>query len=246
MFIRIKKENFSAELSIMIENAASTARPHLLVIDDDTRIRALLSKYLQEQGFYISTAKDAADARQALQEFSFDLLIMDVMMPGETGLTLAASLRKESRVPILMLSAMGEADDRILGLESGVDDYMVKPFEPRELLLRIHSILRRSATLAAQRAVRIGDWAFDTAKHFLTKGEASIALTQSESNLLQLLASHMNQPLSREKLAELSGGTINERSIDVQITRLRQKLEPDPKKPRHLQTLRGEGYILHG
>ncbi len=230
----------------MTENPAHASRPHLLVIDDDTRIRALLSKYLQDQGFYISTAKDAADARQAMQEFVFDLLIMDVMMPGETGLTLASTLRQHSRVPILMLSAMGEADDRISGLESGVDDYMVKPFEPRELLLRIHSILRRSATLAAQNTVRIGEWTFDSTKHFLTRGDESIALTQSESNLLQLLATHINQPLSREKLAELSSGTINERSIDVQITRLRQKLEPDPKKPRYLQTLRGEGYILHG
>lgn len=220
--------------------------PHILVVDDDTRIRALLSRYLQDNGFYVSTAKDAAEARFRLAEFHFDLMVLDVMMPGETGIELAQSLRKDSELPILMLTAMGEAEDRITGLESGVDDYLTKPFEPKELLLRLRSILRRWHQKKAEISlIPVGSLRFNPETGQLFQGGEIIPLTQSEANLLTILANHIGKAVTREMLAEHLGTTINERSIDVQITRLRQKLEPDPKQPRYLQTVRGSGYILY-
>lgn len=220
--------------------------PHILVVDDDTRIRELLSRYLQDHGFYITTAKDAAEARLRMQDFIFDLIVLDVMMPGETGTEYAISLRKTSDIPILMLTAMGEAEDRIAGLESGVDDYLTKPFEPKELVLRIHAILKRIHThKEAQHYIPIGALRFNLHTNQLFQGNDLINLTQSEAVLLSILAAHTDQTVTREMLAEKLGSAINERSIDVQITRLRQKIEPDPKQPRYLQTIRGAGYILY-
>lgn len=219
---------------------------HVLIVDDDTRLRSLLGKYLREHGFIVSTAKDAAEARVQMGYFAFDLLILDVMMPGEGGLELARSFRQTSAVPILMLTALGEPEDRIAGLESGVDDYLVKPFEPRELLLRIQTILRRMhAQKETAMVISLGRLQFNTKTGVLREGAGVVSLTTGEARLLSILAEHLGMTLSREKLAELSSGTINERSVDVQITRLRQKIEPDPKQPYYLQTVRGEGYVLH-
>ena len=223
-----------------------TSSPHILIVDDDTRIRELLSRYLKDKGFYVSTAKDAAEARQRMGDFSFDLMVLDVMMPGETGIEYATKLRQDSDLPILMLTAMGEAEDRISGLESGVDDYLTKPFEPKELLLRIHAILKRSQkTKAEQQSIPIGQLRFNPENGQLYKGNETIYLTQSEASLLAILTKNIGQPVTREMLAEAMGTGINERSIDVQITRLRQKIEPDPKQPRYLQTVRGAGYTLY-
>lgn len=223
-----------------------TTSPHILIVDDDTRIRELLSRFLRDKGFYVSTAKDAAEARQRMADFSFDLMVLDVMMSEETGIEYATKLRKDSDLPILMLTAMSEADDRISGLESGVDDYLTKPFEPKELLLRIHAILKRShKTKAEQQNIPIGQLRFNPENGQLYKGNETIYLTQSEASLLATLAENISQPVTRKMLAEAMGTGINERSIDVQITRLRQKIEPDPKQPRYLQTVRGAGYTLY-
>lgn len=221
-------------------------KPHILVVDDDTRIRELLSRYLQDNGFYVATAKDTIEARERLAMFQFDLMVLDVMMPGETGTEYAAILRKTSDLPILMLTAMAEAEDRISGLESGVDDYLTKPFEPRELLLRVHAILKRSHTQKAEKQlIPIGTLRFDPDTLQLFQDNERIYLTQNEAGLLAILTAHPGETITREMLAEHMGITINERSIDVQVTRLRQKIEPDPKQPRYLQTVRGVGYILY-
>jgi two-component system phosphate regulon response regulator OmpR len=223
--------------------------PHILVVDDDTRLRDLLRKYLADNGFRVSAAADAAEARKALASFDFDLMVLDLMMPGETGLELAHSLRKERRVPILMLTAMGESSDRITGLETGADDYLTKPFEPRELVLRIHSILRR-VNEAPQAPAPVGDdvsfgpFRFDIARGELSKGEERVKLTDAERALLVALARNAGATLSREELARLTGPANNARTVDVQVTRLRRKIEPDPKFPRYLQTARGRGYRL--
>jgi two-component system phosphate regulon response regulator OmpR len=223
--------------------------PHILVVDDDTRLRDLLRKYLADNGFRVSAAADAAEARKALASFDFDLMVLDLMMPGETGLELAHSLRKERRVPILMLTAMGESSDRITGLETGADDYLTKPFEPRELVLRIHSILRR-VNEAPQAPAPVGDdvsfgpFRFDIARGELSKGEERVKLTDAERALLVALARNAGATLSREELARLTGPGNNARTVDVQVTRLRRKIEPDPKFPRYLQTARGRGYRL--
>jgi two-component system phosphate regulon response regulator OmpR len=220
--------------------------PHILVVDDDTRIRELLSRYLRDNGFYVTTAKDAAEARLRMEDFVFDLMVLDVMMPGETGTAFATNLRTHSDLPILMLTAMGEAEDRISGLESGVDDYLTKPFEPRELLLRIRTILKRSQSKKMEyHTIPIGALRFNPDTNQLIQGNDTIYLTQSEASLLAILAAHIGKTVTREMLAEHMGLTINERTIDVQITRLRQKIEPDPKQPRYLQTTRGVGYTLY-
>jgi two-component system phosphate regulon response regulator OmpR len=223
--------------------------PHILVVDDDTRLRDLLRKYLADNGFRVSAAADAAEARKALASFDFDLMVLDLMMPGETGLELAQSLRKERRVPILMLTAMGESSDRITGLETGADDYLTKPFEPRELVLRIHSILRRvneapQAPAPVGDDVRFGPFRFDIARGELSKGDERVKLTDAERALLVALARNAGATLSREELARLTGPGNNARTVDVQVTRLRRKIEPDPKFPRYLQTARGRGYRL--
>lgn len=224
---------------------AAFDKPHLLVVDDDDRLRSLLKKFLSEQHFMVTTASDAAEARRKLAWFAFDLIILDVMMPGETGLQLLTSL-KERQEPVLMLSAMGEADDRIAGLEVGAEDYLVKPFEPKELVLRVKAILRRSANQKEKaRSVTFGDYSFDMTSNQLKQGSEIVALTSSEAMMLKLLAENAGKPVTREALSKLMPGSASERSIDVQITRLRKKIEVSDKKPVYLQTVRGAGYVLY-
>ena len=223
---------------------------HILVVDDDNRLRDLLRTYLSKNGFAVSAAEDAGTARRYLESMAFDLIVLDVMMPGETGLEFARSLRQTSNnVPILMLTAMGEASDRIGGLEAGADDYLPKPFEPRELLLRIQTILRRAAAPApsretAPRHVKLGSCIFDRARSLLEREGEIIRLTTAEASLLAALSENPGEVMSREALTErcmIDGG---DRAIDVQVTRLRRKIEPDAKTPRYLQTVRGHGYVL--
>jgi two-component system, OmpR family, phosphate regulon response regulator OmpR len=220
-------------------------KPHILVVDDDDRLRALLRKYLSDQGFMVTASADAADARRKLAHFLFDLVVLDVMMPGESGLDLLASLRKNPREPVLMLSAMGEAEDRIRGLETGAEDYLSKPFEPKELVLRIRSILRRQAAEPEKSGVLgFGDYRFEPATGRLQLGGEAIYLTSSEAAMLKRLAEQAGNPVSREDLASLmSGGS--ERSVDVQINRLRRKIEDGAGRPQHIQTVRGKGYVLY-
>ncbi len=223
----------------------SLESPHILVVDDDGRLRKLLARYLSEHGYLVATAEDAADARLKLASFAFDLIVLDLMMPGESGLALAGDLRKRSGVPILMLTAMGEPEDRIKGLEQGADDYMVKPFEPRELLLRIGNILRRvpqSDALPPQ--VRMGEMVFDLGREELSCGDRPVKLTSVETALLAALARRPGVAMSREELIELTGAVGGDRAVDVQVTRLRRKIESDPREPRYLQTVRGRGYVL--
>jgi two-component system phosphate regulon response regulator OmpR len=221
-----------------------TDKPHILVVDDDDRLRALLTKYLSEQGFTVTAASNAAEARDKLTAFIFDLLILDVMMPGETGLEFLQSF--SSTTPVLMLSAMGEAEDRINGLEVGAEDYLTKPFEPKELVLRIRAILRRTAAQKEKTStVQFGDMRFDLSTGMLKRGEEVVYLTSNESAMLKLLAQSAGNPVSREELSKLMPGTGNERSIDVQITRLRKKIEESEGKPLYLQTVRGAGYVLY-
>lgn len=222
-------------------------RPHVLVIDDDDRIRDLLARYLTEQGFVVATTADAAEARLALQAFTFDVLIVDVMMPGETGLEFTKGLRAEQNdLPVLLLTALGETDDRIHGLESGADDYLTKPFEPRELVLRLQAILRRRPKLqTAPQAVRVGRWVYDPAENTLTDGDETQRLTTAEISLLNALIQKAGQVISRDDLARMCEmDDTGERTIDVQITRLRRKIEEDTRTPRYLQTVRGKGYLL--
>ena len=215
---------------------------HILVVDDDRRIRELIKRYLSEHGYRISTAENAAEARGALENLTFDLLVVDVMMPGESGLELTNSLRRSSNVPILMLTAKTETDDRISGLESGADDYLGKPFEPRELLLRISTILRRTrAQSAREDVITLGDITFNIARGELKRGNEIIRLTTREVQLMRLFAANPGKSLSR---LDLCDNEAAERSIDVQINRLRRKIEVDPRNPLYLQTVRGEGYIL--
>ncbi len=222
--------------------------PHILVVDDDTRLRGLLRKYLSDNGFQVSAAADAAEARRQLTAMAFDLMVLDVMMPGETGLELVRSLRAEGMaLPVLLLTAMGEGGDRIQGFESGADDYLTKPFEPRELLLRIGSILRRTAPAPAQTApesCRFGAFLFDLERGELRRGGEQIHLTTAEAALLAVLAAQPGETLSREDLGAATGNDGNLRTVDVQVTRLRKKIEEDPRQPRYLQTVRGRGYVL--
>jgi two-component system phosphate regulon response regulator OmpR len=225
--------------------------PHILVVDDDTRLRGLLGRYLGEQGFVVSTARNAADARTKLISLSFDLMVLDVMMPGETGFELTRSLRSggaANGLPILLLTARGETEDRIEGLEAGADDYLMKPFEPRELLLRINAILRRAPKPQAsvKTELRLGAWSYNPERDELRRGDEIVALTGMEAGLMRVLAAAPGQVLSRETLADRSavGQAINDRTIDVQVTRLRRKIEADAKNPRYLVTVRGGGYSL--
>jgi two-component system phosphate regulon response regulator OmpR len=220
--------------------------PHLLVVDDDERLRTLLQRYLAGCGYRVSAAPTAGEARQLMANMEFDLLVLDVMMPGESGLEFARALRHTSSVPILMLTARGDPADRIAGLEHGVDDYLPKPFEPRELLLRINALLRRThaaAPTAAAEKLRMGDVMFDPEGGRLTRAGKPIKLTGAEAALLQLFAAHAGRPFSRGDLCKRLNVAL-ERSIDVQVTRLRRKIEDDPKLPLYLQTVRGVGYML--
>jgi two-component system phosphate regulon response regulator OmpR len=222
--------------------------PHVLVVDDDSRLRSLLHRYLSENGFRVTGAADADEARRRMRALSFDLIVLDVMMPGETGLELTTDIRRTEGVPILLLTAMGEPGDRIAGLESGADDYLPKPFEPRELLLRIRTILRRVAEAPSagsrENMVRFGEFRFDLRQDQLYRGPARIRLTEAESGLLRAFVERPGKPLSRGYLLEWNAVKGNARTVDVQITRLRRKLEKDPKFPRYLQTVRGLGYVL--
>jgi two-component system phosphate regulon response regulator OmpR len=228
-----------------------TSRLHLLIVDDDERIRVLLQKYLIKNGFLVSVAKDAGQARRILDGLVFDLIIMDVMMPGEDGVSLTQCLRETESTAILLLTAKGETVDRIKGLEAGADDYLVKPFEPKELLLRLSAILRRASEAehisGEPRVIHLGEVSYDADRGELWKGDERIRLTATESQLMRIFSNNRSAPLSRTKLVEelgRSGGQAQERAIDVQITRLRRKIEVDPKQPRYLQTVRGAGYML--
>ena len=233
-------------------NAPAPAGPaddaaHLLVVDDDRRIRVLLQRFLSGNGYRVTTAGDAAEARAALGSLVFDLIVLDVMMPGESGVDFALSLRKTSQVPILMLTARAEGADRVRGLETGADDYLTKPFETRELLLRIASILRRAAPRAVDPApehAKFGPFVFNLPRGELRRGaDEIIRLTDREREMLRFLAAAKGGTVSRDALAG-SGVAENERTVDVQVNRLRRKIERDPANPAHLQTVRGAGYRL--
>ena len=219
--------------------------PHILVVDDDRRIRDLIKDFLATHGFRVSTASDAPQAREQLAGLSFDLLVLDVMMPGESGLELAKSIREEGDVPILILSALADPEHRIDGFESGGDDYLVKPFEPRELVLRINSILKRSTPPAqVPDEIKLADLVFHVERGELRKGSETIRLTTREQELLRLFAVRPGEPISRSELSQ-NGADESARAVDVQINRLRRKIEPDPSAPTYLQTVRGAGYILY-
>ena len=232
----------------------SDAEAHLLVVDDDARLRDLLRRYLLDNGFRVTAAGDAAEARANLASFAFDLIVLDVMMPGESGLDLTRSLRGggsssgRARIPILLLTAMAEPEDRINGLEQGADDYLAKPFEPRELVLRIRNILERRGGPGDERApprdIRFGAFRFDLARAELFRGSDLIHLTAAEAGLLASLAARAGEPVSREALSQSAQFSGNTRNVDVQMTRLRRKVEQDPRYPRYLQTVRGTGYAL--
>ena len=220
---------------------------HILVVDDDNRLRLLLQRFLRDNDFYVSTAGNAREARERLQDYKFDILIVDIMMPEETGLEFLSSLRQESDVPVIMLTAMGETEDRIAGLESGADDYLPKPFEPKELVLRIKNILRRTPknNQKQQEKLNLGLCWYDmNKKELIAKNGNLIHITPVEQSMLNVLGQKSGQIFSREKLAEILGAGQSPRSIDVQITRLRKKIEKDSKNPRYLQTVRGKGYML--
>jgi two-component system phosphate regulon response regulator OmpR len=219
--------------------------PHLLVVDDDRRIRDLLSRFLFAEGYRVTTANNATEARAKLESLSFDLLVLDVMMPGETGFEFAKDIRKSSAVPILMLTARDAAESRITGLEIGADDYVAKPFEPRELSLRIANILKRAKPAAAPppESLRFGPFVFHISRAELRRGEEAIRLTDREREMLAVLAATPGETVPRAALAG-GDGTVNERAVDVQVNRLRRKIENDPTNPLFVQTVRGIGYRL--
>ena len=221
---------------------------HLLVVDDDERIRGLLQKFLIRNGFLVTIARDALQARRLLAGLEFDLLVLDVMMPGEDGIALTRDLRAKMTVPILLLTAKGEASNRIEGFEAGADDYLVKPFEPKELLLRINAILRRVPAVKADtgpKVLHLGEVRYDLDRGEMWRGADPVRLTATEAALMRIFSAQPGAAVSREKLVgDLGEDASQERAVDVQITRLRRKIEADPKQPRYLQTVRGEGYML--
>ena len=226
--------------------------PHLLIVDDDERIRSLLQQFLVQSDYLVSTAEDAEQARTILSAIEFDLIILDVMMPGQDGISFTAELRTlQNNTPILLLTARGETEDRIKGLEAGADDYLPKPFEPKELLLRINAILRRMPDLKEDqmmpKTLSLGHLKYDVARNELWEGETQIRLTTTESQLMKIFTSALGEPISRVDLVTSLGRDISsaqDRAIDVQITRLRRKIEVNPGQPRYLQTVRGAGYML--
>jgi two-component system phosphate regulon response regulator OmpR len=219
--------------------------PHVLVVDDDQKIRDLLGRYLFENGFRVTTAADAGAARASMRGLSFDIVLLDVMMPGETGIELARDLKSTRDVPICMLTARAEAEHRIEGLEIGVEDYIAKPFEPRELLLRLKNILRRGqAVTGASDEVRMGPFVFHVGRGELKRDDETIKLTERERDLLRMFAQRRGIPIPRHELSS-EDSTGSDRAIDVQINRLRRKIESDPANPVYLQTVRGKGYILY-
>lgn len=220
---------------------------HILVVDDDERLRALVSKYLRNEGFFVSTAADTQEAEALLRVFAADAMVLDVMMPGETGVEYAARLRaRRDAPPVLLLTARGEVEDRIAGLEAGAADYLAKPFAPKELLLRLNNLVTRArSTHQAKQSVRFGEYRFELAQGRLLRGEAPVYLTSSEVDCLRILAQSAGTPVSREAMATALGDVTNERSVDVQINRLRKKIESQPGKPVYLQTIRHAGYVLY-
>lgn len=217
---------------------------HILVVDDDARLRALLQRYLAQHGYVVSLAVSAEDAKAKLQSLRFDLCVLDVMLPGQDGIALTRELRRRDQLPILLLTARGEPEDRIAGLEVGADDYLVKPFEPRELLLRIATILRRVQPAADDGIVRFGPYTFQRGSAELRRGGELVHLTTGEVLLLQALAEQPGRAVSRAELGERARISGSDRAVDVQMARLRRKIEDDPRQPRHLLTMRSEGYVL--
>ena len=229
----------------------SDVAPHLLIVDDDERIRGLLRTFLMRNGFLVTAARDAAHARRILAGLDFDLIVLDVMMPGEDGMSLTRAIRETSVTPVLLLTARGETGDRIAGLEAGADDYLAKPFEPKELLLRINAILRRMPAPddsdSVPRVLHLGAIRYDIDRGEMWQGEDPVRLTATEAQLMRIFSANPGEPITRARLVEELGrdkGQAQERAVDVQITRLRRKIEQDPKQPRYLQTVRGAGYML--
>jgi two-component system phosphate regulon response regulator OmpR len=226
--------------------------PHILIVDDDERIRSLLQQFLIQNDYLVSTAEDAEQARTLLSAIEFDLIILDVMMPGQDGISFTAELRElQNKTPVLLLTARGETEDRIKGLEAGADDYLPKPFEPKELLLRINAILRRMPDLKEDqmmpKTLSFGKLSYDVARNELWEGANQIRLTTTESQLMKIFTSVLGEPISRADLVASLGRDVSssqDRAIDVQITRLRRKIEVNPSQPRYLQTVRGAGYML--
>ena len=219
---------------------------HILVVDDDNRLRRLLEKFLNDNNFIVNSASSASQAKKYLNLLKFDLLVLDVMMPGEDGLHFAEQIRKSSKVPILMLTAMDESKNRIDGLQKGVDDYMGKPFEPQELLLRIKAILRRVQKDQTHNfdEITFGNYIYDQSNNLLTKNGTKIDLTLAESDLLRILILNKDNIMNRKKIMELGSSLRNPRTVDVQIIRLRRKIELEPNRPEYIQTIRGKGYIF--
>lgn len=229
----------------------SDSDAHLLIVDDDERIRGLLQKFLIRNGFFVSAARDAQHARRILAGLEFDLIVLDIMMPGEDGISFTKVLREKINTPILLLTAKGETEERIIGLEAGADDYLAKPFEPKELLLRINAILRRipqnDETAGVPKVLHLGPIRYDAERGEMWRGEDLVRLTATESQMMKIFAANPGEVVNRSDLAERLGrdkGQAQERAVDVQITRLRRKIETDPKQPRYLQTVRGAGYLL--
>lgn len=216
---------------------------HVLLVDDDNRIRELLTRYLSSQGYSVTEAPEAQSARKLLDMFIFDVAILDVMMPGEDGFSLLSYIRTTSQLPVLLLTAKGLAEDRIEGLKIGADDYLPKPFEPEELALRLSAILRRTTKVEPLKEISLSGLIFDPDRSVLKNDKRIVRLTESETQLLLILASNVGEAVSREDLAPNPDAALD-RSIDVQVTRLRKKIEPDPARPIHILTVRGHGYRL--
>jgi two-component system phosphate regulon response regulator OmpR len=217
---------------------------HILVVDDDARLRDLLQRYLVKEGYLVTVAGDAEEAKDRLRSLAFDLVVLDVMLPGQDGVAFTGELRRDSELPILLLTARGEPEHRISGLEAGADDYLSKPFEPRELLLRIGTILRRVQASRTDDTVRFGPFAFNRATGELKRDDQAVHLTSGEIALLQVLAAKPGKAVSRAELGEQGRVAGSDRAVDVQMARLRRKIEDDPRQPRYLLTARGSGYVL--
>tara|TARA_B100000579_G_scaffold74466_1_gene57324 strand:+ start:5452 stop:6126 length:675 start_codon:yes stop_codon:yes gene_type:complete len=216
---------------------------HILIVDDDNRIRELIKEYLEENNFIVSTANNAEEASEKIKLVDFEIVVLDIMMPGESGLELTKKLRKNISTPIILLTAKGEVDDRIIGLESGADDYLVKPFSPKELLLRIKNILKKTKEEILEEKIKIGENFLNLKKMIIEKNGKTIKLNGTEKKLLKKMIFSKGKTFSREEIGKIIN-ISKERSVDVMITRLRQKLEYDPKNPQYLQTVRGSGYVL--
>ncbi len=230
-------------------NSDQAGDRHILVVDDDARLRDLLRRFLVDNDYHVSVAADALEARAALKNFAFDLMVLDVMMPGQDGVSFTEDLRQSNDLPVLLLTARGETEDRISGLTAGADDYLVKPFDPRELLLRIATILRRTSSSSpadepAQPTVRFGSFTFDIKRQHLTSDGEPVHLTTAELSLLSILARQPGSPVDRRDLSKQSRISGSDRAVDTQIARLRRKLEVDPRRPQYLLTMRGAGYVL--